>query len=392
MNARLRYALLIALGMAAGAWFALRPEALPESAHAAPLASVPVTVPEPVASSWLNEHFAFPMGAQGTAPAAWTALESSLRSQDCGACHVAQFADWTASLHARAWGPGMVAQLPSLEDEREARCHRCHAPLAEQMDGGALAAEGVSCAVCHVRRWARHGPERAPGQGAPHGGYQGHAEFEDPAFCGACHDFGEGEAEREGKRLQETGREWARSPQAAAGKTCQSCHMPEGRHLWKGIHDPETVKLAIEARARFVLGDTRVVGDLRLTNTGAGHRLPTYTTPQLTLVIEQVNREGESLDGTVSVGAVARRLSLDTKTELFDTRLLPGETHTLRYESAWHRDTWSIRAAVEVWPDEAYRRLYERRMETEPSALYEEALKASIASRYVAWEEVTPVR
>ena len=31
---------------------------------------------------------------------------------------------------------------------------------------------------------------------------------------------------------------------------------------------------------------------LRIENTGTGHRLPTYTTPQITLVLEQIDAQG----------------------------------------------------------------------------------------------------
>ena len=35
------------------------------------------------------------------------------------------------------------------------------------------------------------------------------------------------------------------SRHAREGRACQACHMPERRHLWRGIHDPEMVKRAL---------------------------------------------------------------------------------------------------------------------------------------------------
>ncbi|MBA7466455.1 hypothetical protein ES707_01639 [subsurface metagenome] len=43
-------------------------------------------------------------------------------------------------------------------------------------------------------------------------------------------------------RRENTLVEWEQSPAARNGMTCQSCHMPQRRHLWRGIHDPDMVR------------------------------------------------------------------------------------------------------------------------------------------------------
>ena len=40
-----------------------------------------------------------------------------------------------------------------------------------------------------------------------------------------------------GKPLENTYEEWRKSPAARRGLQCQNCHMPDRRHLWRGIHD-----------------------------------------------------------------------------------------------------------------------------------------------------------
>ncbi len=83
-------------------------------------------------------------------------------------------------------------------------------------------------------------------------------------------------------RLENTWAEWAASPQAREGETCQSCHMPDRRHLWRGIHDPEMVRGAVPVElvpVRATAG--RADGELRIRSEGVGHAFPTYTTPRV---------------------------------------------------------------------------------------------------------------
>jgi hypothetical protein len=124
----------------------------------------------------------------------------------------------------------------------------CHAPLAEQAaafaaattrkkghrpEAQGLAASGNSCAGCHVRRHRHFGPPQretgAVGPSAaasPHGGVTRAADFEKAEFCAACHQFSE-DQDINGKPLENTVAEWRQSRQAAAGQTCQTCHMPD---------------------------------------------------------------------------------------------------------------------------------------------------------------------
>jgi hypothetical protein len=391
--------------------------------HAAPLDDVTRTAPSPVRSDWLVAHQATPVAPQGPPPPEWSSLEQAIDPQSCGTCHSQQLEDWSQSWHALGMGPGVMGQLVDWDGSNDGlvgQCNRCHAPLAEQTprvrtgEGEAATwsdnpnyvassrTQGLTCAGCHVRGHLRYGPPNDTNDGSvgPHAGFIARAEFQDPAFCADCHDFKPGQKALNGKLLQETSEEWARTPQAAAGQTCQSCHMPEGRHLWKGIHDPDTVRGAIDVQARLSAAGSGffdpIQASLTLTNTGAAHRLPTYSTPQITLIIEQIDADGQAIDGTRHEGAVTRHITPNLKEELVDTRLLPGESYALPYEARRAGAAVALAARVEVWPDEAYRRFYEiklRNPDKHPLGLAQlkEAHQSSLDSRYVVWEERLPL-
>ena len=386
----------VVLGIAAGlgllcggvtAWRTLHPPP-PETAHAAALSAIPVTTALG-ATAPANTRFVAPLPAQGAAPAAWTPLEASLSAKDCAACHVNEAAAWSGSRHAQALGAGVLGQTFSPRPT----CDPCHAPLAEQAGESALASEGVTCAACHVRGWEHQGPPKAdapPMEGAPHGGFTPSTDFTDAQFCAACHDFSEKATAVEGKRLQETTEEWRRTPAAAAGKTCQDCHMPDGAHGWKGSYDLDTTRAAFTADARFITDGGQVVGRLRVTATEAvGHRLPTYTTAELWLTVDQLDRDGLILPGTHREGVIGRRLSPDNTEEVFDTRLLPGESHDLRYEAELDPDCRTFSAKVEMRPAAAYERRYADWLSVGHGdvAQLTTALEAAKAARFVAWQE-----
>lgn len=413
------WAVLLAFGLFAAVRYYqdnIQPHPFQQPSRAAPpLFKLVEQVPD-AQLPWLAEHFAqLPLPEQGPAPAGWSALEASLDPQSCGSCHPRQYAEWQGSWHAGAMGPGMVGQLVDMQDNPKLlrACQSCHAPLAEQQpvlaDGTpnpsaqeSLRASGVGCAACHVRGHTRSGPPKAgePLAEAPHAGFVARAEFQDAAFCRSCHDFKSGQKSLNDKLLQETYAEWRHTEYAAKGVTCQSCHMPEGAHTFLGVHDPALVKQAFTAEAALTeVGDgtlTPTTARLSVTNTGAGHRFPTYTTPVVALVIEQVDAAGQPVPGTRQEGYVARKLRPNLSEELFDTRLMPGESFEMLYSDRRHSAAVALRASVEVWPDEAYRINYEiwlREPEERPNgaSLLREALQAATDSRFVAWEQTLPL-
>ena len=382
--------------------------------HAKPLAEIAALVPAPERTEWLQNHFAWYVAPQGPAPAGWPDVEKDPRPEACGTCHQQQYQDWKQSLHHKAMGPSVLGQLLDMELDAPVlsiTCQRCHAPLAEQipylekgkknpvfMEG--FREQGLVCAACHVRNHEHFGPpprkpkaEGAPQGGGPHGGFTVKTEYESPAFCASCHDFKPGGG-MHGKLVQETAEEWRRTPFAAEGKTCQSCHMPDRRHLWKGIHDPEMVRSAVSISAECDGKVDSIIGFLSLTNVGAGHRFPTYTEPQVKLIFEQLDAKGKPIPGTHDEGIIARKVTEEMDREVFDTRLLPGETFTFPYRHSRDRNAVKVLAKVEVWPDEAYRLYFIKMLETPalrpemPDVVKqaEAAKRLDTESRYVLWE------
>ncbi len=387
-----------------------------ETFHATPLDSIAPKVPPLEKSEWLHRHFAWYIPAQGPAPKNWPEIEKDIRPEACGTCHIQQYQDWKKSFHHKAMGPGVLGQLLDMELDAPVlsiSCQRCHAPLAEQIPylqkgkpnpdyHEGLREEGLVCAACHVRNHVRYGPDLGikSNPKGPHGGFITKPEYLNPAFCAECHDFKPGGGVH-GKMLLETAEEWRRTDFAAEGKTCQSCHMPEGRHLWKGIHDPEMVRSAVSIEAGFALtasGDF-AQATLKLTNVGAGHRLPTYNIPHIVLIWEQRDAKDSVLSGTRVEGTIARWVTEEVDHEFFDTRLLPGQSFDLPYHRSINPMAVKVTARVEVWPDEGYRRYFRRMMDTpglKPTVPAGEkkilqAHEASLSSRYVLWEQNFPL-
>ena len=326
---------------------------------------------------FLADYWKLPLEPQGAPPAGFTDGERSLDPAICGACHPLQYAQWQTSLHAAAYSPGLAGQLieGSLSHPAQVRnCASCHTPLAEQQRYGAslepnpgfdpeLQARGLVCAGCHVRAHQRFGPEPRPAaprmDRPPHGGFEVRAEFRESRFCAECHQFF-GDPGVNGKPIENTYVEWLNSPQAAAGRQCQDCHMPDRAHLFRGIHDPDMVRSAVDVA--LVPYDDPAVGEplaaLVLRNRDVGHAFPTYLTPRVFLSIEQVDAGQAVIEGTRIEEFVGRDVDLGARIERADTRVLPGESVKLDYAISPATNAAELVARVVVDPDFHYRSLY----------------------------------
>jgi len=332
----------------------------------------PVT---PAERQFLDRHWKVPIPAQGPAPAGFSPLEASLAPESCGTCHAAQLADWRTSHHARSMGPGVTGQLVEMrqsDPETARHCLTCHAPLAEQQDGGdtSLQRKGLVCAACHVRGHARFGPPRrdgpaegTPGATPPHRGATRTTAFLRSEFCAGCHQFADDGFALNGKLLENTYNEWKASPAARRGQQCQDCHMTERRHLWRGIHDPETVRGGLvitlaPAQPRYRPGD-RVGARLTITNTSVGHHFPTYVTPRVVVRAALVDADGREVAGSGEERVIARDVTLDLAREVSDTRIPAGGRFVLDYRRRVERSGVRLRVSVTVFPDHFYTRVFE---------------------------------
>lgn len=393
----------------------------------------------PAASSverFLQQHWPESIAAQGPPPASFSALEASLGPQSCGQCHTDQWSAWQTSLHSRSVGPGLRWQLRLMDQAEGNRCLRCHAPLAEQKalladelgwpvraDGDPpayvppdLARQGLVCAGCHVRGHRRFGPvpaaaagpdtgsatgaatvDRAPTANAlPHGGFEAHGAFSDSRFCAHCHQFADDGPRVAGKLHEDTFEQWKASPQAAKGQSCQSCHMPQRRHLWRGIHDAAMTRQAIDVQLQLLPpttpGGPRIARAV-VRNVGAGHHLPTYMVAKIELHFARVWPDGHR-EG-LGMQAIGWHVDEALKQEAADTRIPAGGER--RFDQAFDAPAeggGSLELTLRVRPGEHYERTFRKSLghvSKMPAAAVEE-LRASIHAIKAAEYELFTLR
>jgi hypothetical protein len=266
------------------------------------------------------------------------------------------------------------------------------------MFDSSLQQSGLVCAACHVRGWQRYGPPRRDGSltasppGSPHGGVTRTAYFEDSRFCAGCHQF-ELPAPN-GKSLQNTFEEWRSSRYAEQGLGCQGCHMPDRRHLWRGVHDSVTVSGGVTIE--WVTGSARSVA-LRVTNTRTGHRFPTYVTPEVIVGIELLDADRRVIGGAAVESAIRRVVESrgGIWVELSDTRLAPDSSLILAAGAEEPRARFA-RGTVVVYPDAFYQRMFAGMMagalSDTSAALISEAYRRASESAFTIFDDTIRVR
>lgn len=321
----------------------------------------------------------------------WTRLVPTLaplagvggvRASDCGRCHVQHYEEWRRSTHANAYNDLQLQSELAKPGQPAWLCLNCHIPVENQrtevvdaLVGGALSRplarpspsfdpalrdEGVTCAVCHLRRDQRGRTYVLGSRGDTRPPHPVRVDREALARrCDDCHD--------QTYRLTETlvchfqtGTELRAGPYAGQ-RRCVDCHMPaserplvslEGApvrtahgHAFIGGGVPKTMALVDEQEAlgyRPALdvdfevlpgaapgGDTVEVA-LRLRNARAGHRVPTGD-PERHVVVEAelVDAEGRVLGRSwVRIGQLWRWEPVAV--QVFDNRLRPGEERALQ--------------------------------------------------------------
>ncbi|MEN8145666.1 MAG: multiheme c-type cytochrome [Gemmatimonadota bacterium] len=367
-------------------------------------------------SEFLGGYWTRPIPAQGATAGALTELDASLQPDSCGTCHVQQYADWQTTVHSEAYSPGLSGQLVTQEESNHGfvrSCLTCHAPLSEQQaklpqaDGRylanpdydpALRDHGMVCAACHARGGKRYGPPRRDGstspsaEGSPHGGVTRSAYFEDSRFCAGCHQFSGNLPAPNGKYLENTFAEWEASRYPAEGTSCQSCHMPDRRHLWRGIHDPEMTASGVTIEW---IGPAAGQVGLRVTNTGTGHMFPTYVTPSVIVRVSLRDGDNNDIPGASREARIVRQVASQPGgwVEISDTRLAPDSSMTLTLPLP--DGASSALGEVIVLPDDFYRNQFEgmlsRTMTDSARVLIGQAHERSVASPYHILNDTIPL-
>ncbi len=371
-----------------------------------------------VIASFVAKHWQFPVAPQGEPPPDYSPLEASLDPKQCGICHPQQYNDWQTTLHSHAMSPGIYGQMVNMADNDPATytiCASCHTPLSEQLpfllvDGSYrdnpdydanLQQAGLTCAGCHVRQHQRFGPPRRaelppipPDTKLPHGGFTVSAAYENSAFCSPCHQFKPTDFALNGKLLENTHEEWRQSRYAKEGIHCQHCHMPDRRHLWRGIHDPEMVKQAMTVAlspdsASYAAGDTMTL-QIEITNSGAGHYFPTYVTPKVFVQAHLLDAQGNMLGDTAQEAVIGRDVTLDLSQERYDTRIAPDASRTITYIQDIPPGAVTLRVRIVVHPDHFYRQFFEAVLADggggKGRALLQQALRKAESSPFTVYE------
>jgi GNAT superfamily N-acetyltransferase len=169
--------------------------------------------------------------------------------------------------------------------------------------------------------------------------------------------------------------------------------MPDRAHSWRGIHDPEMVRAAVAvALVSQEAAADGIRASLVVLNRDVGHAFPTYVTPRVFLATWQESADGTELAGTRQSAEIGRQVDFDQQPwrEVFDTRLLPGESAALAYDRPRAAEAVALVGRVTVDPDYHYRGVYAQLLKqySDPDArrLIAEAAQIADDSRYVLAE------
>ncbi len=330
----------------------------------------------------------------------------------CGGCHGIIHSQWEGGMHSFAEIDPFYkkeSEMASKETDglTDTYCARCHTPIGvvsgeiPPVDGSGeseIAKRGVQCDFCHTVSGSA-GVSNAPfiltpgnikwGPFADSNSPYHKTEFSDlhtkAEFCGMCHDVNHPTNDLP---LEATYTEWKAGPYSKKGVQCQDCHMtpgvtqfeanpgkaasmgPKRDHIYThyavggnafitDILGDETHRdmaierlqsaatLVVDAPGSAEAGETVTV-DVSITNSGAGHMLPTGLTEmrQMWLDVTATDADGNQLyrsgaldeDGNIDTDAVVYHTVLGdadgnptakvwvAESILSDNRILPTET------------------------------------------------------------------
>lgn len=217
-----------------------------------------------------------------------------------------------------------------------------------------------------------------------------HAEF-----CKNCHQFNPNDFALNGKLIENTYEEWRHSPYAQEGIQCQTCHMPDRRHLWRGIHDAEMVKQAmtvtITPEISTDIPGNQIQAEIMVTNVGAGHYLPTYVTPKIIVQAHLLDAQGGVLADTAQEAVIGREVTLDLSAEIYDTRIPPKASRAFTYTAMRPTAAVALYVRVVVHPDHFYQRFFAATLQDRGGGAgrvhLEDALRLTQTSSFTVFEQ-----
>ena len=351
-----------------------------------------------------------------SAALALPSMPSSLfqTSAGCG-CHAAFVDQWSVSMHAKALTDPIYLYELKLGEEATGGalglfCNACHSPIGvmsgeltsldhSNVSPGGM--EGVTCDFCHqvngtagdvigntstavTGDGVKLGPITDPRPGSAH--EAAYSEFHSSAeFCGNCHDVNH---PGNNMPLEATYTEWKNGPYAAEGIVCQDCHMTPGPGVIKpregkaaaggpvrehvpimtfaganvGLGDAARAEERLQSAAKLdllvpeVVESGSVAVQTTITNTGAGHYLPTGLTDmrQMWLEVTATDADGtEIMKERRDFGTVLKDAAGNHPVYLWDAvgvqsddRIPPRESTSDEYSFAMADSAVTVRAAL----------------------------------------------
>ena len=170
--------------------------------------------------------------------------------------------------------------------------------------------------------------------------------------------------------------------------------MPDRRHLWRGIHDPDMVASGVTIE--WLPVDASGGVGLQVTNTGTGHRFPTYVTPAIDVSVEFLDAGGAPIPGIAGEALIGRRVAFEggAWVESSDTRLKPDSAMAVRLAAP--PEAAFARGSVRVRPDAFYRGVFEGLLAANLSdtsrVLIDAAHRDALASPFVIFDDTLALR
>ena len=175
--------------------------------------------------------------------------------------------------------------------------------------------------------------------------------------------------------------------------------MPDRRHLWRGIHDVEMVKQGLTVSVKpdapsYKPGDT-LQALITITNSGAGHYLPTYVTPKIFVRAHLLDTQGKVIAETAQEAVIGRDIALNLSKELYDTRIPPKGARSFTYTQQVPAAGKTLRVKAIVHPDHFYQRFFEAVLQDSGSGKgrphLEKALRLTQESPFTVFEQTIPL-
>jgi len=197
----------------------------------------------------------------------------------CANCHQAEYQQWRlgpgtdgdqGTMHfLSALDPMYTAMKVLVPQELLFFCQGCHEPntvwaLNDWVNGipqprEINLAEGTNCVACHLS-----GSTVATS-----------TAIKESVFCASCHNEASGAVNTYTEWLVDYG----------AKKSCQSCHMPAGKHTWLGAHSLALLKKSVDLELTASSNEP-VKAQARLKPNEVGHSVPSSVVRKLILEVK----------------------------------------------------------------------------------------------------------